>query len=1095
MQEDLFSEKAISELEQEGLTINWRYGYRLANRYEVKRMCPPGGFGIVWIVEDEMERGKIYAAKAPKAYFRKFTDPKEGEKRQSLANMFLNECKIWVDLGKHRHIVQAEFLEKIEGVPLVMSEYIDGGDLEHILEEKEMDIPTILDYAIQCCLGMEYANEKGVNVHRDIKPGNIMVTKDNVAKINDFGLAKAIEAVEPMMVKEKSEAPSEVGLETVSRGRGTPPYMAPEQFPEEILKLCNCLVPPITTRSDIFSFGLVLYEMVSGTPAFAIITPDYKEIFVKSNEVYNQLSPKLREGWSADRISCLLRWHSLTPELLTCNEYLDDIIIKCLNIDPEERYEGFSELKGELIKVYRQVSGEDYVVIEEPAYKPSWTNLGKTYWILGREEEAFEAYDKALEENPGDTLIWRQKGFTSAEAGDLKEFGLCMEVIAYIAPGRQNVLTGVSWLERYRTDILMQPDVLLRDIRLLDRLAAKYTISSHVKSQLRDWIPDESDDPFREPNPQALELLDWVKHKDVRRDIMSRLKAAKALGELGDRSVVPELIEALKDEDYVTRASAVHALWTLGDKAAVPALIKALRDEVFHVRTGVAAALGELGDRTAVPALIEALKDKEFKAGGWLASALGELGDKSAVLALIEALKDEDKLVRRAVAKALGKLQDASAVPALIEALKEEDSDVREQAAGALGELRDERAVSPLIEALKDEDDSVRRAAAEALVEIGDKSTIERLTQVLSDEKDYDVCMKVAESLAKLGDAMGITTLIRALKSQNLSVRGDAAWALAELGDKRAVKPLMEALKDKDKGVCADAAMALGELRDKQAVKALIKVLQDKKAQIRGDAAREKVKTASRGILQTDIRNPSKNAARALGELGDKRAVSPLIHALNYEDYDVRDEAARALGKLRDKQAVPALIKALKDEIYEVRRCAVRALAELGDERAVSPLIEALKDKDKGVCADAAMALRELRDKQAVKALIQAVNYEKSDVCSVGRALAEVGDGEAIPRLLATLASSPSPIYTLQALRWTCSSPDREKLSETKERLREYSAVEWNRRGAELTAQERYQEALNCFEKALEIDPDWQKPKKGKEECLRSLAKAGWTVC
>lgn len=82
--EDLFSEKVIDHLEQEGLTINWRYGYRLANRYEVKRVCA-GGFGIVWIAEDQMQNGKRYAAKAPRAYFRKFIDPEEGERRQRLA--------------------------------------------------------------------------------------------------------------------------------------------------------------------------------------------------------------------------------------------------------------------------------------------------------------------------------------------------------------------------------------------------------------------------------------------------------------------------------------------------------------------------------------------------------------------------------------------------------------------------------------------------------------------------------------------------------------------------------------------------------------------------------------------------------------------------------------------------------------------------------------------------------------------------------------------------------------------------------------------------------------------------------------------------
>ncbi|RKY84557.1 hypothetical protein DRQ11_11350, partial [candidate division KSB1 bacterium] len=178
---DPFSQEVIAKLEREGLTIKWRYGYKLANRYEVKRVCA-GGMGIVWIVEDLFDNRKPYAAKSIKPYFRKPVTDEEWKRREESIQRFLEECKIWVDLEKHRHIVYAEFLEKIEGVPLVMSEFIEGGDLSEWIKKGPLPLETLLDFAIQFCIGMEYANAKGVIVHRDIKPGNIMVSEDRIIK-------------------------------------------------------------------------------------------------------------------------------------------------------------------------------------------------------------------------------------------------------------------------------------------------------------------------------------------------------------------------------------------------------------------------------------------------------------------------------------------------------------------------------------------------------------------------------------------------------------------------------------------------------------------------------------------------------------------------------------------------------------------------------------------------------------------------------------------------------------------------------------------------------------------------------------------------
>lgn len=201
-----------------------------------------------------------------------------------------------------------------------------------------------------------------------------------------------------------------------------------------------------------------------------------------------------------------------------------------------------------------------------------------------------------------------------------------------------------------------------------------------------------------------------------------RRAAAVALGQLGDGSMVPALIEALRDGDTYECQAAAEVLGQLGDASAVPALIDVLRDGDNHEYRVAATALGRLGDASAVPALIEALRDRDAYEGRLAAWALGQLGDASAVPALIEALRDRDYTLRTAAAAVLGQLGDASAVPALIDTLKDPMAmaETQEAAAAALGQLGDVSAVPVLTHALRERDSGLQRAVARALDQLRD---------------------------------------------------------------------------------------------------------------------------------------------------------------------------------------------------------------------------------------------------------------------------------------------------------------------------------------------------------------------------------------
>jgi serine/threonine protein kinase len=106
---------------------------------------------------------------------------------------FATECRLWVQLGQHPNIVQAYAVEIIEGKPYVVLELVQGGDLIRWIGSPRLDLVQALRFGVQFCQGMEHATRQGLSCHRDIKPGNLLITQDGVLKITDFGLARVCE--------------------------------------------------------------------------------------------------------------------------------------------------------------------------------------------------------------------------------------------------------------------------------------------------------------------------------------------------------------------------------------------------------------------------------------------------------------------------------------------------------------------------------------------------------------------------------------------------------------------------------------------------------------------------------------------------------------------------------------------------------------------------------------------------------------------------------------------------------------------------------------------------------------------------------------
>jgi eukaryotic-like serine/threonine-protein kinase len=281
------------------------------SHYRVIERIGGGGMGVVWKAEDTRLDRFVALKFLPEKMAR---DPKSLERfhREAKAASALNHpniCTIY-DIGEH------------EGRAFIAMEFLDGQTLKHAIATHTLQLSQILDIAIGVTDGLDVAHASGI-IHRDIKPTNLFITKRGTAKILDFGLAKMIPA----------KAQGDEGLETISDLNdqltspgtylGTVAYMSPEQVRAEELD----------PRSDLFSLGIVLYEMLSGRLPFTGTSSG-----VIFEAILNRAPAPL-----------VTRYAAASPKL-------EEIISKCLEKDRNLRYQHAADIRTDLTRLRRDLA-------------------------------------------------------------------------------------------------------------------------------------------------------------------------------------------------------------------------------------------------------------------------------------------------------------------------------------------------------------------------------------------------------------------------------------------------------------------------------------------------------------------------------------------------------------------------------------------------------------------------------------------------------------------------------------------------------------------------------------------------------------------
>jgi serine/threonine protein kinase/WD40 repeat protein len=296
------------------LPLNTRLG-----RYEIRSKIGEGGMGEVYLAHDK-QLDRIIALKIL---------PAAVAANEERMHRFIREAKVAAALN-HPNIAHIYEIGESGGTNFIAMEFVDGVTLRELIHRGQTDLIKLLVYLVQVAEGLAKAHQAGI-VHRDLKPDNVMITHDGYAKILDFGLAKLLE-------QHKQRDPVDAVSSEVTTAMmplhsapgmimGTAGYMSPEQAQGHVKEMDQ--------RSDIFSFGCILYEAATGHMAF-----EGKDALDSLHKIVHAPTPQIKD------------FNASAPD------ELQRIVRRCLAKDPERRYQSSKDVAIELQELQQELKAK-----------------------------------------------------------------------------------------------------------------------------------------------------------------------------------------------------------------------------------------------------------------------------------------------------------------------------------------------------------------------------------------------------------------------------------------------------------------------------------------------------------------------------------------------------------------------------------------------------------------------------------------------------------------------------------------------------------------------------------------------------------------